>query len=111
MRDSKETGILTIAKTLLGKVVPQETISKEASQTEAKLLCKTNSNRVELCSSHTIAFACLALLFIAALPMAFAISEEVFAANLGSNNSTQYLTTSDFNAERWVQITVSKSKT
>jgi len=153
MRNSKETGILTIAKTLFGKVVPQETISNEASQTELKLSCKTNSNRVKLCSSHSFAFACIALLFLAALPTAFAISENItlqgkltnssgqalsgdytflfelfdaniggtalwtethgltvtngiFAANLGSNNSTQYLTTADFNAERWVQITI-----
>ncbi|MBW2561498.1 MAG: hypothetical protein JRE40_11685, partial [Deltaproteobacteria bacterium] len=34
------------------------------------------------------------------------VTNGIFAANLGSNNSTQYLTTSDFNAERWVQITV-----
>ncbi len=75
MRDSKETGIIAKAKTLLSKVIPRETISKEASQTELKLLCKTNSNRVELCSSHSLAFACIALLFFTSLPMAFAINE------------------------------------
>jgi len=166
MRNSKETGILTIIKTLLRKVVPQETSSNEASQTEAKLLCKVTSNKERLCSrvihndnnsfARVFALASLAILFLAVLPAAFAISENitlqgkltnssgqalsgdytflfelfdsnnggttlwtethgltvtngVFAANLGSNNSTQYLTTSDFNAERWVQITVDGS--
>jgi len=166
MRNSKISGIIAKANTLLSKVIPQETSSNEASQKEAKLLCKVTSNKERLCSTvihnkstnftRVFALASLAILFLAILPAAFAISEEVtlqgkltnsdgqalsgdytflfelfdsnsggaalwteahgltvtngfFAANLGSNNSTQYLTTSDFNAERWVQITVDGS--
>jgi len=166
MRNSKETGIIAKATTLLSKVIPQETSSNEAFQTNATSFCKVTSNKERLCSkvihnkpanfTRLFALASLAILFLAILPAAYAISEEitlqgkltnssgqalsgdytfifelfdsnsggtalwtethgltvtngVFAANLGSNNSTQYLTTSDFNAERWVQITVDGS--
>jgi len=34
------------------------------------------------------------------------VSNGIFSANMGSNNTTQYLTTADFNAERWIQISV-----
>jgi len=162
MRNSKETGIIAIVTTLFRKVVPQEIVSNEAFQKEATFLCKLTSNKERLCSTvihnnaRLFALASLAILFLAILPVVYAISEEitlqgklthsngqalsgdytflfelfdsnsggtalwtethgltvtngVFAANLGSNNSTQYLTTSDFNAERWVQITVDGS--
>ncbi len=166
MRDSKISGIIAIANTLLSKVIPQETSSKEISEKEVTFLCKVTSNKERLCSrviynksinfTRLFALASLAILFLSILPAAFAISEEitlqgkltnssgqalsgdytfifelfdsnsggvalwtethgltvtngVFAANLGSNNLTQYLTTSDFNAERWVQITVDGS--
>ncbi len=34
------------------------------------------------------------------------VTNGIFSANMGSNNTTQYLTTADFNAERWIQISV-----